>query len=644
MKTLATTILCVALATGTATAQTVNVNVGEVNTAFTATTDEMTFTQSGQQLSIGGVTYGVADIDSIIVGDNSVADNTIDVVYNGDAARVTVAGNIAPYITVTANGSHVAIAQAESLPSEVTYTLSGASTDGSFYMSGKLKASIVFNGLSLACADSAAVNIQNGKRISVELADGTTNTLSDGANGDQKACFMVKGHTEFKGGGQLNIVGNAKHAFWGGEYVELKKTTGTINITAAKKDGMNINQYFLQKGGTLDISGTGDDGIQVSTTDDSTDEQNGQALISGGQLTISVTATAAKGLKCDSTLTISGGTILITTSGGGEYDSDDKDVSASSAIKADGNAIISGGDITLKSTGAGGKGLSCDGDIDISGGSISVTTTGKQYVYGSLDALPKGIKADGNMTISGGYIDVTTTGGEGAEGLESKATMSIEGGEIVVNTYDDALNASSHIGISGGKIYAVSTNNDAIDSNGTLTVSGGLVIACGTEAPEGGFDCDQNTFTITGGTIIGMGGDTSTPTTSTTTQPVMILGGSSYTSGQYLTLCKSGESNAIIAFKVPTTYREAKVMLSDAELATGNTYTVSKGATVTTESEWHGYSADATISGGSTVASLTLNSTVTQQGGGGGQPGGGGGQPGGGGGQPGGGHGGGGWH
>lgn len=88
--------------------------------------------------------------------------------------------------------------------------------------------------------------------------------------------------------------------------------------------------------------------------------------------------------------------------------------------------------------------------------------------------------------------------------------------------------------ISGGNIFAMGTNNDGIDSNSTLTISGGVVIACGTTVPEDGFDCDDNTFTITGGTLIGIGGSTSTPTESVTTQPVAILGGSSLSSGQYI--------------------------------------------------------------------------------------------------------------
>lgn len=611
-------------------AQTMNICAGRVTTAVKAQPDAMNFTEGGNLLTVNGKTFNTTQIDSIYIDDSAVDDNTVRVVYSGTSAQVIMAGSVARYLTAVVNGAHVGIVQSDDLSDEITYTLEGNSTNGSFWMDGKLKASLVLNNLTLTCADSAAINIRDGKRISVQLPDGTVSTLADGAGGSQKACFAVKGHTEFKGGGTLNIYGNAKHAFSSNEYVELKKTTGTINILSARKDGMNIGQYLEMKGGTVTISGVGDDGIQVDKTDDETDEQNGQVLVSGGSLTVNVTAAAAKGIKCADSLFVSGGTLNITTSGTGEYDSGDNDVSASAAIKVDGAVSVSGGTLVLKSTGAGGKGLSCDGDISITDGTLTVTTTGKQYVYNRLDASPKGIKADGNLTISGGDINVSCTGGEGSEGIESKKVLTIAGGNVVTNTYDDGLNASSNITISGGRVCCVATGNDGIDSNGTLTITGGLVIASGTKVPEDGFDCDQNTFTVTGGTLIGIGGSTSTPTTSVTTQPVFILGGKQYTKGQYLSL-SDAQGQIIWTFKIPQDYtQQATLLVSSPSLSVGGSYTLTSGVTVSGATEWQGYADDATVTGGSILQSFTQSSMVTTSGNtGGGGPGGGG--PGGGG-------------
>ena len=62
------------------------------------------------------------------------------------------------------------------------------------------------------------------------------------------------------------------------------------------------------------------------------------------------------------------------------------------------------------------------------------------------------------------------------------------------------MNASKSIVINGGNIYCYSSGNDGVDSNGTLTITGGTIVSIGTTSPEEGFDCDQNTFKITGGT------------------------------------------------------------------------------------------------------------------------------------------------
>ena len=605
-----TVLAAVAFSAISAGAQTLNIYTDHVKTAVTATADRLPYTD-GTYVTICDKAFAISDIDSMVVDDVSVADNTILVEYSDDEAYVTIAGNIAKYITTEINGAHVAIIQSADVTEELTYTLQGSSSNGSFWMDGELKISLVLNGLTLTCADSAAINIRDGKRISIELVDGTVNTLVDGANGDQKGCFVINGHGEFKGGGELNITGNTKHALFGDEYVELKSSTGTINILSAVKDGLNINQYFEMKGGTVNISSVGDDGIQVSYTDDDTDEYNGQVIISGGELNINITGTASKGIKCDDAMTISGGTFNITTSGGGEYDSSEKDCSACACVKADGVLTISGGNFELKSTGKGGKGISSDSNIYISGDTINVTTTGASYTYGSYDALPKGIKSDANVTISGGIITVSTTGGDGAEGIESKDTLTISSGEIVVNAYDDALNASTCINIRGGKIYACATNNDAIDSNGTMYISGGLVLACSTDEPEGPFDCDENTFSVTGGTIVGIGGDSSSPSSSLTTQPIVVFDGSSYTKDTYLAF--NNDTANIFVFLVPRTYSTAELFVSSPYFVLNETYAIYNDVSATIGTEWHGYSDDSTVNSGTALSSVTLSSYVTQQ-------------------------------
>ena len=198
------------------------------------------------------------------------SNNTVEVVYNGDNATVSVADNVSHYLTVTQEGAHVSIAQSDSLSTEITYNLSGSSTDGEFYMSGSYKATLELNGLTLTNAtpvySGAAIHIQNGKRINVKVITGTENTLVDAATGSQKGCLYVKGHAEFKQHGILNVVGNVKHAIKAGEYISVKNAT--LNVTSAVGDGISCNEYFLMESGTINISGTDDDGIQCDLDGD----------------------------------------------------------------------------------------------------------------------------------------------------------------------------------------------------------------------------------------------------------------------------------------------------------------------------------------------------------------------------------------
>ncbi len=471
----------------------------------------------------------------------------VSVVYTGDTAVVTADGIANQYLTITQSGAHVSIAQSSDLGTEITYNLSGTSTDGEFYMSGSYKATIELNDLTLTNAtpvySGAAVHIQNGKRIKVKVVTGTLNSLVDASSGSQKGCLYIKGHAEFAQQGTLNIVGNVKHGIKAGEYITLKNAT--LNITSAVGDGISCNQYFLMESGNVNISGTGDDGIQcdldgdtsTGETADHEDEDSGNIYIEDGILVITCNATAAKGIKAAGDMNISGGDITIITTGKGMWDTDDLETKAACGLSADGNMNISGGTLNLTSTGSGGKGMKCDSVLTITDGFITVTTSGGLYYNngttentnytGNTDHVssdyyssPKGIKAglkiqngnsytySGGIVISGGTISVTTTGTNG-EGIESKNYLNINGGEIYVNAYDDGINSAQDMTITDGYVYSRATNNDGLDANGNLYINGGLVYAIGSRSPELAIDANSEEgkrVYINGGVIIAVGG------------------------------------------------------------------------------------------------------------------------------------------
>ena len=579
MKKILSLLVFVSVFSGLLRAQTMHVQVGQVTYAFPAEQAGVMTYAAGSTVHIMDKVFALSDVDMMYVDGAEVVDNRVAVVYNGETASVSVAGNVAKYLTINVSGAHVNIAQSDDLAEEITYSLSGSSADGEFYMSGSYKATIELNGLSLTnttpVSSGAAVHVQNGKRIKVKVMEGTSNILEDAAAGEQKGALYVKGHPEFSGKGTLMVKGHVKHAIKSGEYMTLKDAT--LKVLSAAGDGLNCGQYFLMKSGVLDISGVTDDGIQCDIDDtdvgstgetaDHEDEDSGNIYLAGGQITINTAGIAAKGVKSEGDLIVTGGVIAITTTGKGKWDEEDLKTKAAACLGSDAKVLIAGGTLTLTSTGAGGKGINCDAAFEMSGGEVTIVTQGALYYHngttentnytGNTDNVnsdyyssSKGVKADGAITISGGKISVATAG-RNAEGIESKTSMLISAGEVTVNSYDDGLNVGgdgSDLIISGGYVYSRALNNDGIDGNGNVYVKGGLVYAIGANSPEVAIDAnseEQKKLYVQGGTLIAVGGLES---------GAQISGGvckqvSSFTSEAWYALYNGSE--LVAAFKTP---------------------------------------------------------------------------------------------
>lgn len=450
-------------------------------------------------------------------------------------------------------------------------------------------------------------------------------------------------------------------------YITIYGGTITTHSTTESGMGLKSDGEITIQGGTLDVTTAGKDAKGIKS--------NGNLFLAGGEITLKSTGAAGMGIKADANMIISGGTIDITTITGLPYYADAA-ISTSKGISVDSNFTMTGGDLTITNSCKGAKGIKCDGTIILTNGNVTVKNTGAFYQYTTaLTSSPMGIKAE-TLNIQGGSINISTTGVSGhciksdgiatisggsftlkttatsakglktmgnltmndgcsftintssdaGEGIESKKTLTINGGTFVINTYDDGINAASSLIINGGSIYSYATNNDAIDSNGTLTIKGGLIVASGTNTPEEGFDCDQNTFTITGGTLVGIGGASSIPTASTTTQCVAVINLGVVTSGQIIHI-QSAAGTDVLTFKSPRAYNASTLLFSNSGITTGTTYSIYKGGAVSAStSEFHGLYTGASYSDGTFYSpSYTQSSTVFSNASSGGGPGGGGG-------------------
>ena len=260
-----------------------------------------------------------------------------------------------------------------------------------------------------------------------------------------------------------------------------------------------------------------------------------------------------------------------------------------------------------------------DGHITIRSHDKGITTGWKPW----KDALTPSTDDDPDprITINGGTIDITTTGtpardtddeGDNSlspEGIEAKSVLSVRGGNLKVITTDDSISAGMHPELSGGRTYAYSSHDDAVDSNGTLTIAGGVLVAIShAPRPEGALDSDSNRFAITGGTFVGIGAYSSTPTDSACTQNVITI--PTYVEAGPWTL-RDAAGNVVFSYDLP--FRSGYMIASTPALARGATYTVVRGGTLGPVGEdFHGLALHpTTLTGGTPAETFTITRILT---------------------------------
>ncbi len=511
---------------------------------------------------------------------------------------------------------------------------------------------LTWNGGTLEIVSAGSDGLDISGNITIQGGDLTINTTAESQRG-----IKVSGiFTMNDGSLTLNTSGADSKGIKADSLVYINGGTLTIANSGDMSKGIKADNDINITGGIINITSSG------STVLESVNNQNVPAYctaikcdtdinITGGDFTITLPTSnhGGKGISADGNLTIDGATMSITTQGDGAtytVSGSTKDAYTSACLRSDGNMSILSGNITLNSSGTGGKGINVGDDshttstltLGTTGGNnddliLNVTTSGERITISSGGgggwppgpgqggdyANPKGIKSRGNLTINSGTITVNCTqNNEGGECIESKATLTINGGNI--ETYsktDDPINAAQNLTINGGIIYSHSDNNDGIDSNGNLSLNGGFAIANGARQPEEGFDCDWNQFMITGGTHIGTGGATSNPTTNVCTQPTLKIN----TQPGYAIQVLKSDGTVICTYQCPTFTgggggwpgggNNMVMLFTDPQLQTGQSYTVKYNGTISGGTNWNGYyTGNVTYTGGQSV-NVNVNSMVT---------------------------------
>jgi len=341
------------------------------------------------------------------------------------------------------------------IDSEGTYILSGTLENGQIVVdiSDNEKVQLVLDGITLASSQSAPLYIKEADKVFLTLAEGSTNSLTGpDAYSEEASTYNIdgvifsKGDLTINGSGDLKINASEGHGIVSKD--DLIITGGNIDVTAAK-DGLQGKDCVKINDGSVTIDAE-NDGIRSSNSED---EYRGFISIDGGSFKINA---GYDGLQAETLLRTAGGSFDITTGGGSQYASTQDDW-----------------------------------------GDSWGTQRGGPGGHGDTMGMPNGMDhnamSDDMASINNGSDD--TTDDISAKGLKSGIEVMIMGGEMIIDSSDDAVHSNGDVIISGGSITA-SSGDDGAHADSDLKVTDGSVkITKGYEGLEG------NTITIDGGKI-----------------------------------------------------------------------------------------------------------------------------------------------
>ncbi len=485
------------------------------------------------------------------------------------------------------NGSTVTITAAG------TYSIKGTLADGQIVVDAGDSADvyIILNGVDISSSSSAPIYVESAGKVVLWTASGTENNLASTAaeaasDAEPDAALYSKADLVISGTGSLAVKSPNNKGIVSKDDLDIQN--GTVTVTSAG-DAIRGKDSVEITGGTISVN-TDSDGI---VSDNAADAGKGYILIEGGKISINA---GEDGLQGEVNTLIKSGDLEITT-GGGSSNSSDKsswgqwgpgqqqsssssaastDAASAKAIKAGLNVVIEGGTFSIDSSD---DAIHSDNNLVVSGGTFSISSG------------DDGLHSDSTLTINKGTINLA----KAYEGIES-ANITVNGGDIDMVTSDDGFNVSGGsdssstsgrpgqnsfnsdsggvLTIAGGDIK-VNASGDGLDSNGSIKMTGGTVVVSGpTENNNGAIDYN-GTFDISGGLLIAAGssGMAQAPSTSSSQKSVEIFL-TSQSAGTTVTVKDSSGSEVA---SIAPEKQFASVVVSSAELKSGETYTVYAG-------------------------------------------------------------------
>ena len=454
---------------------------------------------------------GHATVSTVNLTEGKYSEEKLDASWNEKSAvKITLNGD-----SVTADDKNVEVDGSKvTITGAGTYVLSGTISDGQIVVDSDDKDSVrlVLNGAEITCSNSSAIWVKAGDTI-ITLADGTENTLTDGAeyttdseDDEPKAAVYAKDDLTFNGSGSLTVNGNYKNGIQCKD--ALKFVSGTYTITAAN-NGLVGKDSVSIKDGTYTIT-SGGDGIKSTNTDET---DKGYVIIDGGTFTFTA---EGDGIQAETLLRVNDGDFTITTGGGSENAVQKNGMGGGGPIGGGGqmpengsgrpeDGRAPGNQEAESSDGQSANADAAASDSNSSAGSTDTNTPPEKKDLpqgnGGQQGEPPQNNTDNSNSDSNGSADGSDTsdsdtsgnqmqpGGTppdmnqqsseeedttSTKGLKSYVELVATGGTFNIDSCDDALHSDNSVEVTDGT-YTINTGDDGIHADKTLNISGGTI-------------------------------------------------------------------------------------------------------------------------------------------------------------------------
>ena len=478
---------------------------------------------TGQETEVSGVQTSAADESAAA----AVTDGDITANETTDAFSITTEDG-----TFTNSGSVYTVTSAG------TYELSGLLQGQITVDAGEEdEVTLELKGVTVTYGEDSPIKIISADSVDISAKKDTENVINDtrstktADNKDQgEGAISANCDLKIKGTGTLLVNATYNNGIHTTKDLTIKNLS--LKVTAYNNALKGKDSITFESGSVVAISTDGD-GVKTENTDVSKNGvTRGDIIITGGAVTVYA---AGDGFQAAHNFELTSGddgtsaTVTVYTGSYSGYTASAASTMSYKGVKAQNELNIKAGNIILQTYDDGlhadygtqfDDGKTGQGTINISGGTVTVSVYapenktagghrgprgwgGQQTVSGA-----DGIHADGTLNISGGTVNIDSA----YEGLEANV-INVSGGNTTVSANDDGVNAckgnsTATVNVTGGYLdVTVSPNGDTdgIDCNGSYKQTGGIVITRGPRSEMAAAIDADGSISVTGGTLIVLG-------------------------------------------------------------------------------------------------------------------------------------------